>query len=454
MLRTEGQRREIVPENTQAKAPQVKTQLAQAQLTIDGKAISLPVIEGTENERAIDIGKLRGQTGYVTIDPAFVNTASTTSAITFLDGEKGVLRYRGIPIEELAEKSTFVEVAYLLINGKLPNAKELARFSGQLTRHSMLHEDMKRFFDGYPGTAHPMAILSAMVLSLSSFYPQALDVKNREETEATIARLMSKMRTIAAYSYKKSIGQPFVYPKNNLSYCANFLNMMFSVPAEPYEIDEELVKVLNLLLILHADHEQNCSTSTVRMVGSSQANLFAAISAGICALWGPLHGGANEEVLEMLQQIQADGGGPQKYVELAKRKDSGFRLMGFGHRVYKNYDPRAKIIKAAADKVIKKLKVPDPLLDIAYHLEEAALTDPYFVERKLYPNVDFYSGIIYRALGIPSNMFTVMFAIGRLPGWIAHWKEMFDDPGTKISRPRQIYTGPVLNHYVPIDQRT
>jgi len=438
-----------VPENTQAKAPQVKVEL-----TIDGKAISLPVIEGTENERAIDIGKLRGQTGYVTIDPAFVNTASTTSAITFLDGEKGVLRYRGIPIEELAEKSTFVEVAYLLINGKLPNAKELARFSGQLTRHSMLHEDMKRFFDGYPGTAHPMAILSAMVLSLSSFYPQALDVKNREETEATIARLMSKMRTIAAYSYKKSIGQPFVYPKNNLSYCANFLNMMFSVPAEPYEIDEELVKVLNLLLILHADHEQNCSTSTVRMVGSSQANLFAAISAGICALWGPLHGGANEEVLEMLQQIQADGGGPQKYVELAKRKDSGFRLMGFGHRVYKNYDPRAKIIKAAADKVIKKLKVPDPLLDIAYHLEEAALTDPYFVERKLYPNVDFYSGIIYRALGIPSNMFTVMFAIGRLPGWIAHWKEMFDDPGTKISRPRQIYTGPVLNHYVPIDQRT
>jgi citrate synthase len=299
-----------------------------------------------------------------------------------------------------------------------------------------------------------MAILSAMVLSLSSFYPQALDVKNREETDATIARLMSKMRTIAAYSFKKSIGQPFVYPKNNLSYCANFLNMMFSVPAEPYEIDEELVKVLNLLLILHADHEQNCSTSTVRMVGSSQANLFAAISAGICALWGPLHGGANEEVLEMLQQIQSDGSGPQKFIDLAKRKDSGFRLMGFGHRVYKNYDPRAKIIKVAADKVIKKMKVSDPLLDIAHHLEEAALTDPYFVERKLYPNVDFYSGIIYRALGIPSNMFTVMFAIGRLPGWIAHWKEMFDDPNTKISRPRQVYTGPGLSHYIPIDQRT
>ncbi|HEY2903747.1 MAG TPA: citrate synthase [Polyangia bacterium] len=432
----------------------MKTPPVKAELKIDAKVIELPVIEGTEAERAVDIGKLRAQTGYVTIDPAFVNTASTTSSITFLDGEKGVLRYRGIPIEELAEKSTFVEVAYLLIYGKLPNTTELSKFSGQLTRHSMLHEDMKRFFDGYPGTAHPMAILSAMVLSLSSFYPQALDVKNREETEHTIARLMSKMRTIAAYSYKKSIGQPFVYPKNNLSYCANFLNMMFSVPAEPYEIDEELVKVLNLLLILHADHEQNCSTSTVRMVGSSQANLFAAISAGICALWGPLHGGANEEVLEMLQQIQADGSGPQKFVDLAKRKDSGFRLMGFGHRVYKNYDPRAKIIKVAADKVVKKLKVPDPLLDIAYHLEEAALTDPYFVERKLYPNVDFYSGIIYRALGIPSNMFTVMFAIGRLPGWIAHWKEMFDDPSTKISRPRQIYTGPVLNHYTPIDQRT
>jgi citrate synthase len=298
-----------------------------------------------------------------------------------------------------------------------------------------------------------MAILSAMTCSLSSFYPQALDVKNREENDATIARLLSKMRTIAAYSFKKSIGQPFVYPRNNLSYCANFLNMMFSVPAEPYEIDEDLVKILNLLLILHAEHEQNCSTSTVRLVGSSQANLFAAISAGILALWGPLHGGANEEVLEMLQAIQHDGSGPKKFIELAKKKDSGFRLMGFGHRVYKNYDPRAKIIKVAADKMMKKLKAPDPLLDIAYTLEEAALTDPYFVERKLYPNVDFYSGIIYRALGIPSNMFTVMFAIGRLPGWIAHWKEMFDDPNTKISRPRQIYVGPTLTHYVPIEQR-
>jgi len=293
-----------------------------------------------------------------------------------------------------------------------------------------------------------------MVLSLSSFYPQALDVKNKDEQEATIARLLSKMRTIAAFSYKKSIGQPFVYPKNNLSYCANFLNMMFSVPAEPYEMDEEIVKVLNLLLILHADHEQNCSTSTVRQVGSSQANLFASISAGICALWGPLHGGANEEVLTMLQSIKDDGSGPKKFVDLAKKKDSGFKLMGFGHRVYKNYDPRAKIIKVAADKVMKKMKAPDPLLDIAKTLEEAALSDPYFIERKLYPNVDFYSGIIYRALGIPTNMFTVMFAIGRTPGWIAHWKEMMEDPTTKIFRPRQIYTGPSQTRYVPMDERT
>jgi len=423
------------------------------ELKIDDKVVEMPVIVGSENEKGIDIGKLRAQTGYVTLDPAFMNTASTASSIAYLDGEKGILRYRGIPIEELAEKSTFVEVAYLLIYGKLPNTAELSSFSQQLTRHSMLHEDMKRFFDNYPGTAHPMAILSAMTCSLSSFYPQALDVKNREETDATIARLLSKLRTIAAYSYKKSIGQPFVYPRNNLSYCANFLNMMFSVPAEPYEIDEELVRILNLLLILHAEHEQNCSTSTVRMVGSSQANLFASISAGILALWGPLHGGANEEVLEMLQDIQRDGSGPQKFIDLAKKKDSGFRLMGFGHRVYKNYDPRAKIIKVAADKVMAKMKTPDPLLDIAKTLEAAALTDPYFVERKLYPNVDFYSGIIYRALGIPSNMFTVMFAIGRLPGWIAHWKEMFDDPNTKISRPRQIYVGPTNTHYVPIDQR-
>jgi citrate synthase len=424
-----------------------------AELRIDDKVLDLPVIVGAEDEHGLDIGKLRGQTGYVTLDPAYMNTASTKSAITFLDGERGILRYRGIPIEDLAEKSTFVEVSYLLIYGHLPNKTQLADFSQALTRHSMIHEDMKRFYDGYPGTAHPMAILSAMVLSLSSFYPQALDVKNRDEQEATIARLLSKMRTIAAFSYKKSIGQPFVYPKNNLSYCANFLNMMFSVPAEPYEIDEEIVKVLNLLLILHADHEQNCSTSTVRQVGSSQANLFASISAGICALWGPLHGGANEEVLTMLQAIKDDGSGPKKFIDLAKKKDSGFKLMGFGHRVYKNYDPRAKIIKVAADKVVSKMKTPDPLLDIAKTLEEAALSDNYFVERKLYPNVDFYSGIIYRALGIPTNMFTVMFAIGRTPGWIAHWKEMMEDPTTKIFRPRQIYTGPSQTRYTPIDER-
>ncbi len=424
-----------------------------AELKIQDKVLQVPVVVGTEDEHAIDIAKLRAQTGFVTLDPAYMNTASTKSAITFLDGEKGILRYRGIPIEELAEKSTFVEVSYLLIYGHLPNKTELANFSEALTRHSMLHEDMKRFFDGYPRTAHPMAILSAMVLSLSSFYPEALDVKNTDEQEATIARLVSKMRTIAAFSFKKSIGHPFVYPKNSLSYCANFLNMMFSVPAESYEIDEEIVKVLNLLLILHADHEQNCSTATVRQVGSSQANMFASISAGICALWGPLHGGANEEVLTMLEAIRHDGGGPKKFVDLAKKKDSGFRLMGFGHRVYKNYDPRAKIIKVAADKVMKKMKHPDPLLDIAKALEEAALSDPYFVERKLYPNVDFYSGIIYRALGIPTNMFTVMFAIGRTPGWIAHWREMMDDPSTKIFRPRQIYTGPSLTHYVPVEQR-
>jgi len=424
-----------------------------AELKIGNKTIELPVIVGSEGEVGIDVGKLRATTGAVTLDPAYMNTACTSSAITFLDGERGILRYRGIPIEQLAEHATFVEVAYLLIYGHLPNQTELSSFSNMLTRHSMLHEDMKRFFDGYPGAAHPMAILSAMVVSLSSYYPDALNVKNHAEVDVTIARLISKLRTIACYSYKRQLGQPFVYPKNSLSYCANFLNMMFSVPAEPYEIDEDLVKILNLLLILHADHEQNCSTSTVRMVGSSQANLFAAVSAGILALWGPLHGGANEEVLEMLQEIQAGGGDVKKYVDLAKKKDSGFRLMGFGHRVYKNYDPRAKIIKAAADKVLGKMKTPDPLLDIAHRLEEAALTDPYFIERKLYPNVDFYSGLIYRAIGIPTNMFTVMFAIGRLPGWIAHWKEMHEDPTTKIMRPRQIYTGPTETQFVPMAKR-
>jgi citrate synthase len=424
-----------------------------ATISVGETKLEVPDIVGTEAERAIDIAQLRAKTGYVTLDPAFMNTASTKSAITFIDGDKGILRYRGIPIEQLAEKSTFVETAYLLIYGNLPNDAQLKEWSNKLTRHSLLHEDMKHFFEGFPATAHPMAILSAMVTALSSYYPDALDVDNVDLRDITIARLVSKVRTIAAFAYKKSIGQPFVYPKNSLTYCANFLNMMFSVPAEDYEIDPELVKVMNLLLILHADHEQNCSTSTVRVVGSSRANLFASISAGICALWGPLHGGANQEVLEMLMAIHHDGGDVDKYVKLAKDKNSNFKLMGFGHRVYKNFDPRAKIIKSAADKVLNKLGKPDPLLEIAKRLEDAALKDSYFVERKLYPNVDFYSGIIYRAMGFPTNMFTVLFALGRLPGWIAHWKEMMEDPSTKIARPRQIYTGPTVREYVPMEKR-
>jgi citrate synthase len=425
-----------------------------ATIELGDTKLEVPAIVGTENERAIDVAQLRAKTGYVTLDPAFMNTASTKSAITFIDGDKGILRYRGIPIEQLAEKSTFVETAYLLIYGNLPNDVQLKEWSKKLTRHSLLHEDMKHFFEGFPATAHPMAILSAMVTALSSYYPDALDVDNVDVRDITIARLVSKVRTIAAFAYKKSIGQPFVYPKNSLSYCANFLNMMFSVPAEDYEVDPELVKVMNLLLILHADHEQNCSTSTVRVVGSSRANLFASISAGICALWGPLHGGANQEVLEMLTAIHKDGGSVDKYVAMAKDKNSHFKLMGFGHRVYKNFDPRAKIIKAAADKVLTKLGKQDPLLDIAMALEEAALKDSYFVERKLYPNVDFYSGIIYRAMGFPTNMFTVLFALGRLPGWIAHWKEMMEDPTTKIARPRQIYTGPTVRDYLPMEKRS
>jgi citrate synthase len=424
-----------------------------AELKLGETTFDASITTGTEGEKAVEIQNLRAKTGVVTLDPAFMNTASTKSAITFLDGEKGILRYRGIPIEQLAEQSTFVETSFLLIYGHLPSEQELKTFSTRLTRHSLIHEDMKRFFDGFPSTAHPMAVLSSMVVSLSSFYPDALDVDNKAQIEITIARLLAKLRTIAAFAFKKSIGQPFVYPKNSLSYCANFLNMMFSVPSEPYEVDPEVVKVTNLLLILHADHEQNCSTSTVRMVGSAKANLFASISAGICALWGPLHGGANQEVIEMLQLIQEDGGNVGKYVELAKHKDSKFRLMGFGHRVYKNFDPRAKIIKVAADRMLSKLGIKDPLLDIAKGLEEAALKDSYFVERKLYPNVDFYSGIIYRALGFPTNMFTVIFALGRLPGWIAHWKEMMEDPSTKIGRPRQIYIGPTARDYVPMEQR-
>ncbi|NUP11268.1 MAG: citrate synthase [Polyangiaceae bacterium] len=429
----------------------------QAKITLSDGAkedtIELPVLVGTEGEKAIDIASLRAKSGYVALDPAFMNTASTTSAITFLDGESGILRYRGIPIEQLGEKSSFVEVAYLLIYGDLPKQDELDKFTKRLTRHSLIHEDMKRFFDGYPSTAHPMAILSSMVCSLSSYYPDVLEVRTGELLDITIARLLAKVPTIAAYSYKKSIGQPFVYPQNHLDYASNFLNMMFSVPAEPYHVDPDVRDAMNLLLILHADHEQNCSTSTVRLVGSSQANLFASIAAGILALWGPLHGGANQEVVEMLQAIHADGGDVSKFVKLAKDKTSNFRLMGFGHRVYKNFDPRAKIIKTACDRILQKLGIKDPLLDIAKRLEEAALSDPYFIDRKLYPNVDFYSGIIYRALGFPTNMFTVLFALGRLPGWIAHWKEMHENPSTKIGRPRQIYTGALERNYVPVEKR-
>ncbi len=425
-----------------------------AEIKYGQQTLTVPVVTGSENEKGLDIGQLRAKTGLVTLDPAFMNTASTKSAITFIDGDQGILRYRGIPIEELAEKSTFVETAYLLINGHLPNKTELARWSNLLTRHSLIHEDMKRFFDGFPSTAHPMAQLSAMVCSLSSFYPETLDPDKKEHFEITAARLISKVRTLAAFAYKKSIGQPLIYPDNKLAYAANFMRMMFAVPSEEYVVDPEIEKVMNLLLILHADHEQNCSTSTVRVVGSSRANLFASIAAGICALWGPLHGGANQEVLEMLDIIHKDGGDVSKFIALAKDKNSTFRLMGFGHRVYKNFDPRAKIIKQAADKVLAKLGINDPLLEIAKKLEEAALKDEYFVQRKLYPNVDFYSGIIYRALGFPTDMFTVLFAIGRMPGWIAHWREMIEEPSTKIARPRQIYTGPTMTHYVPMDERT
>ncbi|MCH8266003.1 MAG: citrate synthase [Acidobacteria bacterium] len=429
------------------------TTTATASLKIGDKSVELPVITGTENESAIDISQLRKETSYVTIDHGFMNTGSCTSAITFLDGEKGILRYRGIPIEQLAEKSNFIETAYLLIYGNLPTRDEMAKFSTLLTRHSMIHEDMKRFFDGYPSTAHPMGMLSSMICSLSSYYPQVLEPQNKEQMDLTIGRLLAKMPTIAAFSYKKSMGQPFIYPLNSLSYCSNLLHMLFAVPAEEYILDEDLDHVLNLLLILHADHEQNCSTSTVRLVGSSQANLFASISAGILALWGPLHGGANQEVMNMLQTIHENGGDTDKYIAMAKDKKSSFRLMGFGHRVYKNFDPRAKIIKRACDKVLHKIGIHDPLLEIAKKLEEHALKDEYFIERKLYPNVDFYSGIIYKALGIPLNMYTVMFALGRLPGWIAHWKEMTESPNTKIGRPRQIYTGETIRDYTPIDKR-
>ncbi len=425
-----------------------------AELRFNGASVEIPVVTGTENEKALDIRQLRALTKLITLDPGYVNTGSCVSAITFLDGEQGILRYRGYPIEELAENSTFVEVAYLLIYGDLPRPDQLKAYSERLTAASMIHEDMKTFFSGYPSTAHPMAILSAMVCSLSAYYPEAVRTSDPAEMDLMIARILAKVRTIAAFSYKKWRGDPFVYPEASLPYVANLLYMMFHRPSRPYEIDPVAVRMLNVLLILHADHEQNCSTSTVRLVGSSQANLYAAISAGICALWGRLHGGANQAVIEMLQAMHDDGGDVEKFVRLAKDKESGFRLMGFGHRVYKNYDPRARIIKEQCHRFLEHQGIHDPLLEIAMRLEERALNDDYFVERKLYPNVDFYSGIIYRALGIPVNMFTVMFALGRLPGWIAHWKEMTEAPDTRIGRPRQIYTGRLLRHYVPVSERT
>ena len=404
----------------------------------------MPIHVGTENDRAIDISKLLKETGHITLDEGYANTGATSSAITYLDGDRGILRYRGYPIEQLAEKCDFLETSYLLIYGELPTPEQLDKFRTDISHHTMLHEDMRSFYNGFPRDAHPMAILSSVVSALSTFYQDSLDPHDPEEVEISIHRLIAKLPTIAAYSYKKSFGQPFIYPHNSLNYCENFLHMMFSVPSEKYVADPDFVKALNLLLIVHADHEQNCSTSTVRMVGSSDANLFASISAGICALWGPLHGGANEACVNMLKQIADDGGNVKKYVDMAKDKTSNFRLMGFGHRVYKNYDPRAKIIKAASDILLKKLNLSDPLFEVAQELEAVALRDPYFVERKLYPNVDFYSGVIYRAMGIPVQMFTVLFAMGRLPGWIAHWVEMQRSPSTRIGRPRQVYTGPLI----------
>ncbi len=420
-----------------------------AKLILDGKEYELPVFEGTEGELAINTRALRKATGAITFDPGYGSTGACRSAITFIDGEEGILRYRGYPIEELSAGARFTEVSYLLIHGELPTEKQLQEFRHQLRIHSLLHEDMKHFFDGYTSASHPMVILASMIASLSTYYPNS-----EESNELNYIRLLSKAKTIAAFSYKKRIGQPFIYPRNDLSYTQNFMRMMFAVPAEPYEFSPSVDKALNLLLILHADHEQNCSTSTARMVGSSKTNLFASIAAAICALWGPLHGGANQSVIEMLEMIRADGSDYKKYVELAKSKDSDFRLMGFGHRVYKNFDPRAKIIKAAADDVLDELGVSDPLLDIARSLEEVALNDSYFVEKRLYPNVDFYSGILYRAMGIPTDMFTVMFALGRLPGWIAHWKEMNEDPESRINRPRQIYVGKTERSFVPLADRT
>ena len=423
-------------------------------MIVDGKTYEMPIVVGSEGERAIDIAKLRQETGLITLDPGYVNTGSCLSSITFMNGEKGILRYRGIPVEQLAEKSTFVETAYLLINGELPTQKQLNRFSVLLNDHSLVHEDMRNFFEHFPRRAHPMGILSSMVNALQAFYPEISEQSEEEEINMTVTRLLSKVRTMAAISYKISRGHRVVYPRHDLTYPANFLNMMFDTPVRPYEIDEDLVRALNVFWILHADHEQNCSTAAVRLVGSARVNLYAAISAGICALWGPLHGGANQAVIEMLTDIQSCGGHVDPFIARAKDREDPFRLMGFGHRVYKTFDPRARIMKEMCDRVLTKLKRHDPLLDIARKLEEAALKDPYFIDHNLYPNVDFYTGIVLRAIGIPINMFTVMFAIGRLPGWISQWKENMEDPNWKLHRPRQIYMGLNQRDYIPITERS
>jgi citrate synthase len=428
--------------------------IGKATLRYDEGELTLPIVEGSEGERAIDIRALRKETGLITLDPGYVNTGSCTSRITFVDGEKGILRYRGYDIEDLTENCTFREVAYLLVHEALPKKDELQRFSRLLNQHSMIHEDMRTFFRNYPEHAHPMAMLSAMVVSLSTFYPELQgEESQQEEIDITVTRLLSKLRTIAAFSYKKFSGEPFVYPRHDLSYCANFLHMMFHSPVRNYTINPVLVRALNQLLILHADHEQNCSTSVVRFIGSAHANLYASISAGICALWGDLHGGANQKVIEMLEQIQADGGDVAKAVSRAKDKNDPYRLMGFGHRVYKTYDPRARLAMKACQEILDVLALEDPLLNLAMELEEIALNDSYFQDRHLYPNVDFYTGISYRALGFPTNMFTVLFALGRLPGWIAQWQELMADTDQRIGRPRQIYTGPMRRDFVALEDR-
>jgi citrate synthase len=424
-----------------------------ATLQYPGGELNLDIVHATDGADGIALGSLLAKSGYTTFDNGFVNTASCKSSITYIDGDAGILRYRGIPIEQLAEKSTFIEVSYLLIYGELPTKEQLAKFTRQIQLHTMLHEDLKRFFDGFPRNAHPMPVVSSAVNALSAYYPDSLDPADAEQVQLSTIRLLAKLPTIAAYAYKKSVGQPFLYPDNSLTLVENFLRMTFGLPAEPYDMDAEVVRALDMLLILHADHEQNCSTSTVRLVGSSEANLFTSISGGINALWGPLHGGANQAVLEMLEKIRKSDDDVGAFVRKVKNREEGVRLMGFGHRVYKNYDPRARIVKEQADKILAKLGGDDDLLGIAKELEEAALTDDYFIERKLYPNVDFYTGLIYRALGFPTRMFTVLFALGRLPGWIAHWREMHDEGDSKIGRPRQIYTGYTERDYATIDSR-